>query len=60
VIKTKFVTHVEVKDPDTQQPIIIEIRKLETGPMVGYVSLQPLFVRYDQAVWHRVLHPKTD
>lgn len=34
-IKTKFVTIVTVTDPDTNLPVEVEIRKLETGSMVG-------------------------
>jgi hypothetical protein len=34
-VKSKFVCVVEVTDPDTGNPVIVEIHKLETGPMVG-------------------------
>lgn len=34
-IKTKFVTVIVVTDPETKQPVEIEIRKMATGPMVG-------------------------
>jgi len=35
MIKTKFVSHVTVTDPDSGLPVELEIRKLETGAMVG-------------------------
>jgi len=35
MIKSKFVTLVEVLDPDTGNLIDVEIRKLETGAMIG-------------------------
>lgn len=34
-IKSKFVQVVTVTDPDTNLPVEVEIRKLETGGMVG-------------------------
>lgn len=34
-IKTKFVKHITVQDPDTGADVELEIRKLETGGMVG-------------------------
>lgn len=35
MIQTKYVTTVTVTDPDSGLPVEVEIRKLETGPMVG-------------------------
>lgn len=35
MIKTKFVSHITVTDPDSGLPVELEIRKLETGAMVG-------------------------
>lgn len=35
-IESKFVTTVEVIDPDSGLPVEIEIRKMENGPMVGF------------------------
>jgi hypothetical protein len=35
MINTKFVQVVTVIDPDTFGPVEVEIRKMETGPMVG-------------------------
>lgn len=35
LIKTKYVTTVNVIDPDTKLPVTVEIRKLATGGMVG-------------------------
>ncbi len=34
-IATKFVAKVVVLDPDTDLEVEVEIRKMETGPMVG-------------------------
>lgn len=34
-VKTKWVTVVEVTDPDTGNPVEVEIRKEEHGGMVG-------------------------
>ena len=34
-VDTKFVALVDVIDPDSKQPVTLEIRKLETGLMVG-------------------------
>jgi hypothetical protein len=34
-IRSQFVTKVTVIDPDSGGPVEIEIRKLESGPMVG-------------------------
>lgn len=34
-IKTKFVQSVTVIDPDSKQPVEVEIRKLESGGIVG-------------------------
>jgi len=34
-IKTKFVKSIMVIDPDSKLPVQIEIRKMETGPIVG-------------------------
>jgi hypothetical protein len=38
LISTKWVAHVTVTDPDTGNEVGVEIRKLETGPMVGLDS----------------------
>lgn len=35
VIRTKHVITLDVMDPDTRLPVTIEIRKLETGALVG-------------------------
>lgn len=35
MIKSKFVKIISVIDPDSNLPVEIEIRKLETGAMVG-------------------------
>ena len=35
MIESKFVKVIEVIDPDTNAPIEIEIRKLDTGAMIG-------------------------
>ena len=35
MIKTKYVTTVTVTDPDTGGDVQVEIRKMETGAMVG-------------------------
>lgn len=34
-IKTKHIQTITVTDPDTNLPVEVEIRKLETGGMVG-------------------------
>lgn len=54
MIGTKFVKQIVVIDPDTNLPVEIEIRKMETGPMVGidgsYLSNteNPVFSPYDR------------
>ena len=54
MIKTKFVKVIEVIDPDTFNPINVEIRKMETGPMVGidgsYLEqdVGPVYSPYDE------------
>jgi hypothetical protein len=35
MIKSKYITTVKVTDPDTGQKVEIEVRKLETGGMLG-------------------------
>lgn len=35
LVKTRFVDAITVTDPDTKLPVMVEIRKLETGEMVG-------------------------
>ena len=35
MIKTKFVSHITVTDPDSNLPVELEIRKMETGIMIG-------------------------
>jgi hypothetical protein len=35
MITSKHVTTIEVIDPDSNAPVIVEIRKLDTGAMVG-------------------------
>jgi hypothetical protein len=35
MVNSKFVAVVSVTDPDTNLPVEIEIRKLETGAMIG-------------------------
>lgn len=52
-IKTKFITVVTVIDPDSGAPVEVEIRKLETGPMVGIdgswleQEMEPTYSPYD-------------
>lgn len=43
-IKTKFVKLITVKDPDTGLLVEVEIRKMETGAMVG---IEGLFLEQD-------------
>jgi len=53
-ITTKFVATVEVIDPDTKQPVTLEIRKLDGGAMVGLdgsfleQDIGPVFSPYDK------------
>jgi hypothetical protein len=55
-IKTKFVQSVTVIDPDTNQPVELEVRKLESGGMVGIDGSWlaqdegPTFSPYDKGV----------
>lgn len=35
MLSSKYVATVTVIDPDTNAPVEVEIRKLETGPMIG-------------------------
>ena len=56
MIKSKFVTVVEVIDPDTNAPVEVEIRKLETGGMIGidgsYLEQEvgPVYSPFDKGV----------
>ena len=34
-MKTKYVTSITILDPDSNLPVELEIRKLESGPLVG-------------------------
>lgn len=36
VVGSKYVTSLQVKDPDTDQLVEMEIRKLDTGAMIGF------------------------
>jgi len=55
-IKTKYVQTVTVVDPDSGGDVSVEVRKLETGPMVGvdgsYLEQEvgPVFSPYDRGV----------
>jgi len=53
MLRTRFVGLVTITDPDTQCPVEIEIRKLETGALVGLdgsflaQDVGPVFSPYD-------------
>ena len=55
-IKSKFVQVVTVTDPDTKLPVEVEIRKLETGGMVGidasYLEQEvgPVYSPFDKGI----------
>ena len=55
-IKTKYVQTITVIDPDSGGEVSVEVRKLETGPMVGidgsYLEqdVGPVFSPYDRDV----------
>jgi len=55
-IKTKYIQTVTVVDPDSGGEVAIEVRKLETGPMVGidesYLEqdVGPVYSPYDRGV----------
>ena len=55
-IKTKYVQTVAVVDPDSGGEVSVEVRKLETGPMVGidgsYLEqdVGPAYSPYDRGV----------
>ena len=56
MIKTKYAAHVTVIDPDNGLPVELEIRKMETGGMVGidgsYLEqdVGPVYSPYDKGV----------
>ena len=55
-IKTKYVTKVTVIDPDSGGEVEVEIRKMETGAMVGIdgsyreQDVGPVYSPYDKGV----------
>lgn len=54
LIKSKYVTVVTVIDPDTKLPVEVEIRKLESGGMIGVDAswldqdVGPVYSPYDK------------
>jgi hypothetical protein len=56
MIKSKFIQTIEVIDPDTNLPVEVEIRKLETGGMIGvdgsYLEQEvgPVYSPFDKGI----------
>ncbi|MCI0421511.1 MAG: hypothetical protein L0312_20180 [Acidobacteria bacterium] len=64
-VKTKFVVKVTVIDPDTNLPVEVEIRKMETGGMIGIdgswldQDVGPVFSPYDEGVLLEITDDET-